>query len=411
MLAKLHIRNSPEKLDGPKKHVLWDDLVNLKTDEPSYGVDDEKESYSTNDEVVSEVRVGDTLHSEQIYAELGTPVSTILLSDEEEENEEGEENMYRNQGQERELQYPGLHYPGYLAPSFIPRRTLTRGSSRGTRTPVNAYSEDEGIGLTPTSFTSGCSHPRHTVSQETTRNSLMSRESYSLASTSFVSRDLDLGTSTVNTPTNGDVLEIPHYQEGRFMTPKRDFISTRSLTQTNSAPEINSFAVTPKTFSLNVNKPETIIFGPKARRKVKSSYGFRFQNKTTMATRPQTMHSTKPRRTSFSKTLYKSPPGCRSAGSRSGRNTQNENCWAVKLDTRKVLSESESAFETDNDLFQIKSMFKREDLRERNFPGTPSRLRPYSAKSARSQLKSGVNLRMEVSTHYPFTASIEFSKQ
>ena len=403
MLAKLHIRNSPEKLDGPKKHVLWDDLVNLKTDEPHYDDTDEKSSYNT----ASQVRVGgDTLHSEQIHAELSTPVSTILLSDEEEENEEQEENMVRNQGQERELQYPGVHYPGYLAPSFIPRRTLTRGSSRGTRTPLNAYSEDEGTGLTPTSFTSGCSHPRHTVSQETTRNSLMSRESYSLASTSFLSRDLDLGPSTVNSPIDGDDFEILHYPEGKFTIPKRDLISTRSLTQMNSAPEMSSYAVTPKTLSLNVNNPETTIFRSKPRRRVKSSYGSQFQNKTNMAIRPQTMHSTRPRRTTFSKTLHKSSPSGRSAESGSGRYKQNENCWAVKLDTRKVLSESESAFETDNDLFQIKSMFKREDLRERRFAESPSGSLPYSAKSTRFTQKSGVNLRKEVSTHYPSTTLI-----
>ena len=404
MLAKLHIRNSPEKLDGPKKRVLWDDLVNLKTDELHCDVADEKDSCCSNDEVDDEVKVGDTIHSEQIHAELSTPISTILLSDE--ENDEREENVDRNQGQERELQYPGVHYRGYLAPSFIPRRTLTRGSSRGTRTPVDMYSEDEGIGLTPTSFTSGYSHPRFTVSRETTRNSLMSRESYSLASTSFVSRDLGLDTSTVSTPVNEDYLETLHYQDGKFMTPKTDFISKRSLTQTNSAPEICSTAVTPKTFSLNVNKPETIMFGPKPRRKVKCSYGIRNQNKTNVATRPQTVHSTKSRRMSFSKTLYKSPPGSRSVGVRSGRYTPNENCWAVKLDPERVLSESKSAPDTDNDLFQIKSTFKPEHLRARSFPGTPSGLRKYSVESTRSKQSSDVNLRKAVSTHYAFTASV-----
>ena len=404
MLAKLHIRNSPEKLDGPKKRVLWDDLVNLKTDELHCDVADEKDSCCSNDEVDDEVKVGDTLHSEQIHAELSTTISTILLSDE--ENDEREENVDRNQGQERELQYPGVHYRGYLAPSFIPRRTLTRGSSRGTRTPVDMYSEDEGIGLTPTSFTSGYSHPRFTVSRETTRNSLMSRESYSLASTSFVSRDLGLDTSTVSTPVNEDYLETLHYQDGKFMTPKTDFISKRSLTQTNSAPEICSTAVTPKTFSLNVNKPETIMFGHKPRRKVKSSYGIRNQNKTNAATRPQTEHSTRPRKMSLSKTLYKSPPGGRSVGARSGRYTPNENCWAMKLDPERVLSESKYALETDNDLFQIKSMFKPEDLRARSFPGTPSGLWKYSAESARSKQRSDVNLRKSVNILYPFTAYI-----
>ena len=404
MLAKLHIRNSPEKLDGPKKRVLWDDLVNLKTEELHCDVADEKDSCCSNDEVDDEVKVGDTLHSEQIHAELSTPVSNILLSDE--ENDVREKNVDRNQDQERELQYPGVHYRGYLAPSFIPRRTLTRGSSRGTRTPVDMYSEDEGIGLTPTSFTSGYSHPRCTVSRETTRNSLMSRESYSLASTSFVSRDLGLDTSTVSTPVNEDYLETLHYQDGKFVTPKRDFISKRSLTQTNSAPEISSTAVTPKTFSLNVNKPETIMFGHKPRRKVKSSYGIRNQNKTNVATRPQTVYSTKSRRMSFSKTLYKSPPGSRSVGERSGRYTPNENCWAVKLDPERVLSESKSALDTDNDLFQIKSMFKSEDLRARSFPGTPNGLRKYSAESTRSKQRSDVNLRKAVSTHYAFTASV-----
>ena len=403
MLAKLHIRNSPEKLDGPKKRVLWNDLVNLKTDELHCDVAVEKDSCCPNDEIADEVRVGDMLQSEQIHAELSTPVSTILLSDE--ENDEKEEIIDRNQGQERELQYPGVHYRGYLAPSFIPRRTLTRGSSRGTRTSVDVYSEDEGIGLTPTSFTSGCSHSRCTVSRETTRNSLMSRESYSLASTSFVSRDLGLDTSTVNTPVNEDYLETLHYRDGKFMTPKRDFLSKRSLTETSSAPEISSTAVTPKTFSLNVNKPETIMFGPKPRRKVKSSYGIRVQNKTNMATRPQNAHST--RRMSFSKTFYKSPHGHSSVGARSGRNTPNENCWAVKLDTKKVPSESKSDFETDNDLFRIKSMFKSEDLRARSFPGIPSRPRKYSAESARPKQRSYANLRKAVSTHYPFTALID----
>ena len=398
MLAKLHIRNSPEKLDGPKKHVLWDDLVNLKTDELHDDVSGEKESDVTNDEVSSEVRLGDTLHSEKIHAELSTPVSTILLSDE--ENDEREENMDRNQSQERELQFPGVHYPGYLAPSFIPRRTLTRGCSRGTRTPVDMHSEDEGIGLTPTSFMSGCSDLRYTVSREATRNSLMSRESYSLASTSFVSRDLGLGTSTVNTPVNEDYLETLHYQDGKFTTPKRDFISKRSLTQTNSAPEISSCAVTPKTLSLNVNKQETMIFGPKPRRKVKSSYGFRVQSKTNVSERPQTMHSTRPRRLNFSKISYKSPVGGRNIGSRSETYTPNENCWAVKLHTKKDLSESESLFETNNDLFQVKSMFKREDLRVRSFPGTPSGPRKYSVEPARSKQKSAVGLRKGVSTRF-----------
>ena len=78
----------------------------------------------------------------------------------------------------------------------------------------------------------------------------------------------------------------------------------------------------------------------------------------------------------------------------------------MKLDPERVLSESKYALETDNDLFQIKSMFKPEDLRARSFPGTPSGLWKYSAESSRSKQRSNVNLRKAVSIIYSLTAVI-----
>ena len=412
MLAKLHIRNSPEKLDGPKKHVIWNDLVNISTDEFEIDGENETDGDKVLDGTNDDVGVIDTLIPEQIHADLSTPVSSVYLFD----DEEKEENTSRKKKKEREIQYPGVQYPGYSMPSFIPRKTLTRGSQSQIKYTLDVHSEDEGIGLTPTSVGSGSSASRFTLSREAMRNSLMSRDSYGLGSASFVSRDLELGSSTVNTPVNKDFCGTLQYKGGKFTIPRPQSVMKKSLTQSNSAPEMSSsYVVTPKTIGLDVTTAEVNAHNITAdHRKVKSSYDPRTQRKPIVPPTPHTTHSTlRPRKTGYSKNLHKPPPGSRSTPTRSNsylNYTSDDKCWAVKLNRENLASGSEGRFDQETDLFQIKSVFKEEDLRAtRSFANTPSGHRKGTAKMTGYRYKSDNNLNREVRIFLYFLKSLSLS--
>ena len=399
MLAKLHIRNSPEKLDESKKHVIWDDLVNK-----------EQTADVTGD-------ISDALVPEQIHDDLGTPVSFELLSD-----KNLEEVVDQHQGcvigscgytkvtkrpqkaaiaVQDQNKEPEAQYPAYTMPSFLPKRTLTRASQsqvKNTVFSIDTYSKNEGIALTSTPRGLASLNPPFTFSRETTRNWLMSRDGYTLTSSPSMSRGMGLGTSAVNTPISDDNVEMLKYQDGKFIAPKAYSFSER---RTNSAPGAAiTKTVIPKTTRLNLTS-EKNVFGPVSPREIKSSHGTRPEKYSTPL-RPQTTHSaTRTLKTSYSLYLHKPAPGAKNAWVKSKRSvtySPDNRSWDVKSHRKSFASGSRTRYQPDTDIFQINSVFKHEDLRStRSFPGPCSSDRKETPGMMKARFKSESNLHGKVS--------------